>query len=212
MSGLRKHLLGSTILGLTAFGLAGGACVDPDGEFKKFDQRVFDAGPPAVGTGCTGGEIPDVSGDFFLNLSTPLSRDAYLQFIFTQSIDKTINPAVLSMSLQPLCTQEDQCTVGDPIGDMITLDKADVDENCDFSLDIIGVEIPGGANSISGSDLVGNLEMQGNLQSADFMCGIVDGEAIVAGPVPIDGSTFGSVRIPDGGALPDPVAICPEVP
>ena len=74
MSGPRKHLVRSTILALGAFALGGGACVDPDGEFKKFDQRVFDAGPPAVGTGCLLGEIPDVSGNFFLNLSTPLSR------------------------------------------------------------------------------------------------------------------------------------------
>lgn len=200
---------------LCASSLLGSGCVDPEGEFKKFDQRVFDAGMPAVGTGCMTMEIPEVSGEFFLNLSTPLARDAFLEFIFTQNINKNVNPAVLSMTLQPLCVQEAQCTVGQPFGDMVTLDNTDVDENCDFELDINDVAIPGGANAISGSDLIGNLQMKGNLQTAAFYCGLVDGSAIVGGAeIPINGSTFGSVRNTAVGALgddlPDPVAICPE--
>jgi hypothetical protein len=208
------------VLGCVALGagsLLGSGCVDPDGEFEKFDRRVYDAGAPPVGTGCLTMEIPEVSGEFFLNLSTPLSRDSFLQFIFTQSINKNVNPALLSMSLQPLCVQEAQCEVGQPFGDMVTLDNTTVDENCDFELLIEGVEIPGGANAISGSDLIGNLDMKGNLQTTDFYCGIVDGSAIVGGAeIPINGSTFGSVRNSAVGALgddlPDPIAICPVVP
>lgn len=197
--------------------LLGGACVDPAGEFEKFDRRVVDAGMPAVGTGCMGGEIPDVSGEFFLSLDTPLAPGAYLKFIFTQTIDKNVNPALLAMSLQPLCTQESQCTLGQPVGDSIELDDTNVDENCDFKLDIVDVPIPGGANSISGSDLIGNLAMQGNLQGVDFMCGAVDGTATVGGAmIPIDGSTFGSVRNTAVGALgddlPEAVGACPETP
>lgn len=169
---------------------------------------------PAVGTGCVGGVIPDVSGEFYLNLSTPLGPDSYLEFIFTQTIDINVNPAVLAMSLQPLCVQAEQCTVGSPVGDMLTLDNTTVDENCDFELDIVGVPIPGGANALSGSDLIGNLLMKGNLQGPDFYCGLVDGSAEVGGaPVPINGSTFGSVRNTAVGALgddlPDAVAFCP---
>ena len=202
-------------MSLGAAGLLGSGCVDPEGEFKKFDQRVFDAGEPAVGTGCMTMEIPDVSGEFFLNLSTPLSRDAYLEFIITQTINRNTNPAELALALQPLCVQEAQCTVGQPVGDMLALDKTNVDENCDFELPIMGLAIPGGANAISGSDLIGNLLLKGNLQTADFYCGIVDGVAVVGGAdIPINGSTFGSVRNTAVGALgtdlPDPVAFCPE--
>jgi hypothetical protein len=205
-------ILGCTVL--AAGSLLGSGCVDPDGEFKKFDQRVYDAGAPQLATGCPTLEIPDVSGEYFLNLSTPLSRDAFLEFIFTQSINKNVDPALLSMALQPLCVQEAQCEVGQPFGDMVTLDNTTVDENCNFELDIVDVAIPGGANAISGSDLIGNLFMKGNLQSADFYCGTVDGTAEVgSAPVGIDGSTFGAVRNTAVGALgedlPDPIAICP---
>ena len=202
-------------MALFAGTLLGTGCVDPKGEFKKFDQRVFDAGEPAVGTGCLAMEIPDVAGEFFLNLSTPLARDAFLEFIITQTINLNVNPAELSLALQPLCVQEAQCAVGQPVGDMLALDKTDVDENCDFEMPIMGLAIPGGANAISGSDLVGNLTLTGNLQTADFYCGIVDGIAVVGGAdIPVNGSTFGSVRNTAVGALgddlPDPIAICPD--
>ncbi len=208
-------VMGCAVLGASS--LLGSGCVDPNGEFKKFDRRVFDAGAPQTASGCLTMEIPEVSGEFFLNLSTPLSQDSFLEFIFTQSINKNVDPALLSMSLQPLCVQEAQCTVGQPFGDMVTLDNTTVDENCDFELDIIDVEIPGGANAISGSDLIGNLFLKGNLQTTDFYCGVVDGTATVGGAeIPINGSTFGSVRNTAVGALgddlPDAVAICPVVP
>ncbi len=217
MSALRTPLVSSKIFSLSVLALSCGAllgtgCVDPAGEFKNFDRRVIDAGMPAVGTGCMGGEIPDVSGEFFLNLDTSIAPGAYLKFIMTQTIDKNRNPAVLSMTLQPLCSQT-TCTAGQPAGDPTTLDDTEVDENCDFELDIVDVVMSGEANPISGSELIGNLKMRGNLQSPDFYCGLVDGNADVGTDVSVDGSTFGSVRNTTVGALgddlPEPVGICP---
>ena len=59
-----------------------------------------------------------------------------------------------------------------------------------------------------------NFEISVKKVKGDFYCGIVDGSAIVGGAeIPINGSTFGSVRNTAVGALgddlPDPVAICP---
>ena len=74
---MRKHpktLLAAIILAVSTFG-----CVDPGKNFADFDKRVIDAGMPAVGTGCMGGSIPDVTGEFYLALSTPLNIAATLE-------------------------------------------------------------------------------------------------------------------------------------
>ena len=208
MPRLRNALLGTVILVLSV-----GSCVDPAGKFSEFDLRVIDAGMPAVGTGCKLGEIPDVTGEFLMSLDTSIAPGAFLKFIGTTVIDKTVNPAVLSITLQPLCTQAAAaCTLNEPLGAPFVMDDTDVDENCDYTVPISGIALEGGANPISGSALVGELVMSGNLRDADLYCGIVNGDADVGSIVNIDNSTFGAIRIAPGttgDALPDSVGACP---
>lgn len=205
-----KALLATTIVG--AYLSAG--CVDPAEKFSEFDNRVYDAAKSVVATGCPGGVVPDVSGEFFLSLSPAPSPESLLKLIITTEIDLTTDPALLSLTFQPLCVQEDQCTVGQPIGDPHVETGIEVSNECSFELDIPSIIIPGGGNALSGAEIDGELQLLGNLQSEDFYCGIVNGIANAGGiPVPIDNSTFGAVRITPGTLgddLPTPVPACPS--
>lgn len=205
--------LGKTLVGTAILALAGPACVDAGKSFRSFDERVIDAAPSTVGGSCDGGEIPDVNGEFFLALSPSISPDALLRFIVTTDLDRGVTPPLLTLTLQPICTQASQCTVGQPVGDPVTLAPGEVADDCSVALVLTDVFIPGGANTISGSDIIGNLDLLGSLRGADFYCGLINGTATVGGAdIPIDGSTFGSIRIEEGtlgNDLPEPVSECP---
>lgn len=207
----RNTLFGGAIL-LTISVLAfkeGAGCVDAGQSFKAYDDRVIDAAMTNVGGDCNGGEIPDVNGEFLLALSPSFAPEGLLQFRTEVTIDKSVSPALLTQSLQPLCAQESQCTLGEPVGDPFAIENVEVDDQCGYTANLVDVFIPGAANPVSGSDIIGNIELLGSLQSTDLLCGIANGTAEVSGaPIPIDNSTFGGVRIE--GELPEPVAACPD--
>lgn len=160
-----------------------------------------------------GGEVPDATGEFFFALAPSLSPKALLQFIATVLVDSSSEPATLTMSLQPLCTQSDQCTLGQPLGEAYMVSAVELGEQCLFSVNISGFGILGGANSISGSPFIADITMDGALQTETFFCGSANGDVLVGGsPIPIDGSTFGSRGIATGtlgGNLPSPISACP---
>ncbi len=208
MQGLGKTLVATLILAL-----AGSACVDAGQSFKDYDKRVIDAATNVVVGSCNGGEIPDVSGEFYLALAPSIAPDSLIKLIVTTEIDRGATPPLLTLNFQPLCTQSGQCTVNEPVGDAFTPPSVEVTDECGFEMTLTDVIIPGGANPISGSEIIGNLVLLGSLRSTDLYCGIVNGTATVGGaPIPIDGSSFGSIRVAEGtlgDALPEPVAECP---
>jgi len=209
-----KTLFGSSVVVLLGCGLSSFGCAKPDEQFNKFDERVLDAGKRDIASGCNGGAIPDVNGEFYFSLSPVVAQESFLELIATTELDLTVDPAQLTLTLQPLCSQADQCTVGQPVGATSVIPDITVDSECSFTVDIPSIIIPGGANTLSGAEIDGNLELIGNLQSDDFYCGVVNGIATVGGaPIPIDNSTFGAVRITPGtlgDALPTAIAICPD--
>tara|TARA_R110002096_G_scaffold434832_1_gene658104 strand:- start:108154 stop:108891 length:738 start_codon:yes stop_codon:yes gene_type:complete len=209
----RKSLLGTVIVLLGGAAAVVTSCVEPDKLFTDFDERVFDAGKQVVTGGCNGGEIPALDGEYYLALAPSLAPEALLKLIVTTELDLTVEPALLSLSFQPLCTQANQCTVGQPIGEAHLETGIEVNSDCGFETNIESIIIPGGANTLSGAEIDGELQLLGNLQSVDFYCGLVNGVANVSGtPISIDGSTFGAISVPDGTVgddLPEPVAACP---
>ncbi len=159
------------------------------------------------------GDVPDATGEFFLAIAPSIAPAAFLQFIGTVQVDSSSVPATFAMTLQPLCTQSDQCSIGQPIGAPYAIGATEINEQCGFSMNLSAIDIPGGANTISGSALVGDLTAIGDLQTEDFYCGVVNGTVETGGaPISIDNSAFGSIRIVPGtlgGNLPAPVSACP---
>lgn len=183
------------------------SCVDAGKSFKEFEERVIDGGGNVVVGSCNGGEIPDVNGEFYLALAPSISPDVNLLFRATATLQG--DPATLTLELQPLCNT-DQCTLGDPVGDPIAVAAVEVSDTCTFEASLVDGLVPGSANPISGSDIIANIDMIGSLNSDTFFCGIANGTATVSGSaIPVDGSSFGAVRI-EGETLPTAVDACPE--
>ncbi len=175
------------------------------------DVCVSDVDAGANQSSC-GGDVPAIDGEYLLALSTPLARDALLLFAATTTIDPAASPATISMSLQPICSQEAQCTVGNYVGSPTIVAAMDLDASCGFTANITDGNIPGGANAISGSDMIANLELLVTIRRAEFYCGTAGGTLTVGGAViPVDESTFGATGMPAGTmgtALPEPTALC----
>ncbi len=182
------------------------------------DALVVDASAPDATTGDAsigdGGALcPDSTGEFLLSVAPSIAPTALLQFIATVAIDSSSAPNAIAMTLQPLCTQAQQCSLGQPVGSPYVLAGSTITAQCYFAMNITAMSIPGGANTISGSPFIANLSMAGDLQFPEFYCGTMDGTVSVGGTqVVIDGSTFAAIGIAPGtlgSNLPTPVATCP---
>jgi hypothetical protein len=192
-------VLGRSVL---VMGFATFACSGGGG-----DADVVDATVVVEQTSC-GGEIPALGGDFLVIVATTADPNAKLQFIATTSVNSTDVPASVSLTMQPLCTQRKQCGLGDPVGAPVTVPAASLSPECAASIGQFSMAIPGGANTLSGSDAVASFSMELSVSSEDFYCGSVSG-SITAGEaeIPVDGSSFGANRIHNG--FSETVFACP---
>lgn len=190
-----------------------GGCTDPKSRFDEFDDRVplpqiADAGPDAPPLDM----LPDVTGEFLLAFSINISPTTPIQFrmenVLTQNPDGT---GVLDTTITPL-TVAARMNVGTPF----VANDVPIAVTGEFSIMSDGVEVPGAANPITGSDIVANVILNGRLRTPDLLCGDLAG--MVIEPLMLDlspGSTFAAIRITPGatgGQLPDPVSACPVDP
>lgn len=222
-SGVRAHTLAAMFLGSLA--LVG--CVDTGGALQDFTGRVVDASEEVPIDAPPLDELPDVTGQFLLGLSPSFAPEAVVRFIVDAEL--TMNDddetGTLTLSLQPITVPEDPGDPpgGNPIGPPLIADGVVegtdaggvpiiVGANGLFEA-AIGGEVDGDANPASGSDLVFTAIMHGQLRTEDVWCGAVDGQVTQPAMLPIDGSTFGAIRIEAGvignDDLPEPLVMCP---
>ncbi len=191
--------------------LALAACVDPAGRFDQFASRVPDARQVAEGCPAISGpalpSLPNLTGTalFALKLSfvtTPVQLQA------TYAMTVTGSTGSLDITLKFLDAQS-RTIVGDPI----VVNDVPVAATGQYCHTIAQLNVPAAANPLGTGDAVAqNVIVAGNIKSADLACGDVSG--MLTSPVPenIAGSSFGSVRAPDGATgnqLPAPVTACP---
>ncbi len=210
-SSLSKRLVvGSTVLGAGAMlGIAG--CPDPKGKYEAFvdetkDMRVIPEGPPA------GSGIKDVTGEFALFISTPISPDQPLVFLATATMELGSDGGVLDLSVQPVVGDPKplaECPEpGTPVGAPLVLEDVAVDLDGNFTADFGEREVEGCGNSLSGSDITATLKLIGTTLTEDKFCGIMEGAATKPFPLPLDGSKWGAVRVEPGAAMPAPDVEC----
>ncbi len=198
--------------GLLAVG-TGCPSPDPAGKFDDFveqtaEQREEGALPDF------GAALADINGLFHLSVAASLAPTLPLQFVAT--VDLELAPdgsgGTMTLELQPLSLDPGQTlTPREPVGDPFVLSDIAVDAAGTFVIDTGEVMLPGPSNPISGSPIVATLILNGNIQNEDLWCGTADG--MVTSPInnPLEGSTFGAVRIEDAANLPDEiVAMCPQ--
>jgi hypothetical protein len=225
-SGVRAHTLAAMLLG--SLSLVG--CVDTHGALEEFTGRVVDASEAVPIDAPPLDVLPDVTGQFLLGLSPAFAPEAVVRFIVDAEL--TMNDddetGTLTMSLQPITVPEDpeDPPGGNPIGPPLIADGVVegtdaggvpiiVGANGLFQA-AIGGEVDGDANPASGSDLVFTAIMYGQLRTEDIWCGAVDGQVTQPAMLPIDGSTFGAIRIVPGTIgddnLPAVTITCPAGP
>lgn len=186
------------VLGLALLG----GCVNARDEFDDFGDRIPDAAPPIdapiVST------LPDVTGEFYTAARPPLGEDRFFHFrttiVFTPV---TENTGLLDFSAQPLDYE-----TFEPVGEPFVIEDAEVRNDATADLPLVG-PLPARANSVTATEVELDAIIHAQLKTVDFLCGTLTG---TGGGLPLDGSTFGSVRIPDGGALPPLVANCDRQP
>jgi hypothetical protein len=193
--------------------LAAISCVSAEKVFDDFDDRVG----TRDGGGSDGAElseIPDISGEHFLVIDpVPISPGNLLRFIATVDLELAADrkTATMSLTIQPIDVAN-----GELVAEPLPFENIAINAAGRFTVELMtdSDAIPGEANPVTGSDIGVNGELAGELRegNADLFCGTASGNVIPTG-TPIDGSTFGAIRIAPGttgnGNLPEPVAACP---
>lgn len=158
-----------------------------------------------------GTTLPDLSGTHLFAVAAVIDPAHPFQWLAT--ISQTAQPggAALTIELQSLALDPGATTTPrTPVGDPLVLDVL-VDEEGGFGVELPQTMIPGAANPITGSDIVGTMILQGNVLDESLWCGSVTG--MITQPLMLDltGSTFAGTRLLGDGELPgDPIpAACP---
>lgn len=197
----------STNISLLSFAvvssLAMVGCVDARGEYDDFGARVVDANNTEI-DGEVVSALPDIDGEWFLNVRPNLPEDRIIQFRVTFTLTPvTENTGTVDMSAQALSVFDQS-----PVGAAFQAMEQDVASDATFSAPLEG-QLHGDANPvIPGNAAAVNAEMHAQMRSADFLCGTLTGNA---GSLPLEGTTWGAVRI-TGDALPPIVVRCDDQP
>jgi hypothetical protein len=176
-------------------------CVNARDEYNDFGDRIPDAALQIDAEPFT--TLPNIDGEFY-TVAEYLDTDRYFRFITTNDFaGVTENTGRLNWTAIAL----DRDTL-EPVGEPFVADDIPVNSDGTADIPLIG-KLVGRANSVSGSDADLDAIIHAQVRSADFVCGDLTGSA---GPSPVDGSTFGSIRIPPGEPLPEMIARCEDGP
>jgi hypothetical protein len=208
------------LLGVLALPLALGGCPSPDaqGKYDRFNEETEDdrerpepkmdmGGPPMLpdfggGTGDdTDGTIP-FDGVFLLAIDTSVNPGTPLQFLaqVTAELDMTFS-GTMSVEFQPLSLDVGSTTEPrEEVGDALTIDTEVT--NAAFSLPFGETMVTGLANPITGSDILADIALEGTIQGLDGFCGTASGEVLSPVMLPLEGSTFGGMRLTDRDERP----------
>jgi hypothetical protein len=180
-------------------------CADPGARFGEFQDRVIDGSVTTIDASELD-EIPDVTGVFLLGADPAPFPGSVLRFKATTTLTKTAESVTIQLDIQPLHRMTGE-PVGDPI--LMTPRQAAVSITGEFEARAQGV-VPGEANAISGTPATLDLMMSGIIRNNDYDCGILNGAVVAPLQLDLDGSTFGSIRIPEGASINDltPIAKC----
>ncbi len=142
-------------------------------------------------------DLPAVGGDFLMTI-----RPAAVEGTVRYRVTYTADPITATLAYSATALRADD---GQPVGDPIVASGLALAEDASFTGGFDGV-LPAEANPISGTALVVDAAKLGRIVDADLLCGTLTG---AAGPLPLDGTTWGAVRI-TGSTLPAPVDACPQ--
>lgn len=183
-------------------------CPDPQGRYNEFVSRVPDAQVIVLPDAPKLQTIPDITGSFLFSIFVSLfPTQPPLESIATVNVHMT-DPPTADIHIQWLTF-----TGHTPI-DRLQADYPNqaVDQTGSFTVSVAALTIPGDAGFLGSDVTATNVMIVGNIRTADFFCGTVDGTALTQS---LSGTTFGALRVPagqSGSALPAPLDSCADEP
>ena len=206
--------LAACTAGLAAFGVAypdEPKCGGGSGGGTTSEPEPTTGGPEPTTGGpepTTGGPAAaGISGFFLLAVATTVDPGKPFQFLARNEVTEVDGAQKVSICLQPLSlSQGSVLKPREPIGEPLCFPEIQLDDDS-FMLQTGVMHIAGGANPITGADVVMSLIILAGIESDDFYCGNVAGEVMDPPVGSIVGSTFAAVRLDDVKVLPDPVLI-----
>ena len=184
-------------------------CVDARKSFNDFEDHVVDANTSMPDNPILS-SIPDATGHFLMAVhvaAAPSAPPITLVADLTVTDDGHGN-VTLSYVGSALDATSHQLATDPPAGPQFSATNMPVGNDGSFSAALMGT-LPGDANPVAaGTPVDANAVLHGTIISKDLVCGTLTGTALVD----LSGSTWASIRIPDGqiGAdLPTPVTACP---
>ncbi|HWB75154.1 MAG TPA: hypothetical protein VG755_09360 [Nannocystaceae bacterium] len=156
-----------------------------------------------------GSTVPDVTGTHLFAVAAVIDPSHPLQWFAT--VSEGGQPGGLTIELQSLSLDQAATTTPrEPVGEARVIDVV-VEADGSFTVEVPDMLIPGAANPITGSDIVGTIILDGRVVSDDLLCGNVTGTITQPLMLDLTGSTFAGTRVPDISQLPgDPIpAACP---
>lgn len=198
------------LCGVVVLAVASG-CPSPDasGKYDRFNEETederdvppmkLDLPPPDL---AEGESFPDINGVFLVAISTTVDVSKPLQFLADVQTDyDDAGTGSMTIEFQPLSLDVGSTTEPrEEVGDAIVVDT-DVNTGA-FTIPFGETMVTGQANPITGSDILADLSLQGNVRSANAWCGGVDGDVLSPIMVPLAGSTFAAIRLADRSERP----------
>lgn len=187
---------------------ASGGDGTPDAAVETPDAAVV---TPDAAVG--GGDPADIAGSFLLSIQTPLGGP--LRLIADVEYTAAGEGGTADFTFQPIvATNCDEKTGGQPAGDPVTVTGVTINADGTFELALDDVTVDGSANAIiCDAEIQADLVVTGGVNDADLNCGTISGMVTAPVMAPLDGSTFGAVRVEPGTVgdanLPTPVIECP---
>ena len=201
----------AVLTGAVTLAMALGACVDPAKRFDEFNERVLDASANHIDGS---GGLFEIDGEFLLALVPAFAPNNSLRFVVTSDITVDGTSGSLTLSFQPLAVEHcDAGNGGNEVGDPLTGDPTEVNQDGGFVLSHDNAMVVDTANDVTCTPIRADLVLTGQIRSADMFCGDLTGHVYEPLPNELDGSTFGAIRIEPGtrgdANLPEPLKACP---
>jgi hypothetical protein len=200
------------LLALAGALFAATGCVDPKSRLNDFENSVVDASVDMTPDAPPLNELPDVTGYWFVGVAPTVAPTSIVYFYWDVTLTKnpdgtgTMNVAQTAISTDANGRMH--------VGDTTMMNDVHVSTAGEFSLGLTGINIPGSANPLTGSDLVASFTNDGIIKSKDLMCGTLAPGSVVTSPVQLDvsGSTWAAIRVTKdaaGNDLPPAQFECP---
>ncbi len=206
-------MLRTGILLCLGFGALG--CVDAQGRFDEFSRKIAeksanvrDGGDSGDGGGkCNPPNAEQLAGTYLFALAAKPAPDTPILALLTVKPEMKNGIIVGTVLFEPLSTEDGMSTVGVKNEGSFELDGTALTTRA------FPVVLPGNANPVTpGAEAQADIMFSGRVcldgMSVKSFCGSASGTITKPLTLPLDGSTFGAVRVEEGKPWPKSFAKC----